>query len=343
MTRARFALFATAAVLLSLGSCAAALLAADLYAHHRFERAAGVNIWGYRGPVVGRKSPHEIRIAAVGGSTVLNYGLSFEASFPHQLETLLNASSAAAGRRFSVVNLGYNNAGAYSFQYTLADYEYLHYDLAVLYEGYNDLSSKPNRRVTRRDSAVFRWTGYYPLLPIVVGEKAMQLRSGDIHEAYRGRVVFRPSAVARTKAALLEASARILQSLDTSTAGDSADGSAPADAFDACTPRWAAYCRSVAEGVDAARSRHSAVLVVTQPYANAVHRAQQDDLRRMLAHRYGANPLVMYVNLGDAVDVTDPALCWDGMHLMDAGNARIAAGIAPAVLEMIGRPTFAQR
>lgn len=343
MTRGRFALFATAAVLLSLGTCAAALLAADLYVHHRFERAAGVNIWGYRGPIVGRKRADEIRIAAVGGSTVLNYGLSFEASFPHQLESLLNASSAAASRRFSVVNLGYNNAGAYSFQYTLADYQSLHYDIAVLYEGYNDLSGAPNLRVNRRDSVVYRWTGYYPLLPIVVGEKAMQLRTGDIHEAYRGHVVFRPSAVARTKAALLEASVKIMQSLDTPSGSGPVPEATSADAFDACTPRWGGYCRSVAEGIDTALSRHSAVLVVTQPYINASHRAQQDELRRMLVHRYASNPLVMYVNLGDAVDVTDPALCWDGMHLMDAGNARIAAGIAPAVLEMIRRPAFAQR
>ena len=37
------------------------------------------------------------------------------------------------------MNLAYNNEGAYSFRFTLGDYLYLDYDLAILYEGYNDL------------------------------------------------------------------------------------------------------------------------------------------------------------------------------------------------------------
>ena len=37
------------------------------------------------------------------------------------------------------MNLGYNNEGAYSFRATLEDYAWLDYDLALLYEGYNDM------------------------------------------------------------------------------------------------------------------------------------------------------------------------------------------------------------
>lgn len=340
LTRSRFLLFAVASAVLSIFVCGVALLATDLYFHRRFEDVAGVNIWGYRGPVAGRKRPGEIRVVALGGSTVMNFAQSFDDSFPHQLDGTLNA--AGAGRPFSVVNLGFNTEGAYTFRYTLADYAYLRYDVAVLYEGYNDLSA-PNERMVRHESGVFRWTGYFPLLPMIAQEKAMALRSGDIHEAYRGRVVFRPSAVARTKAALLEASASIYKSLEASAAQWHPDPSPGPNADGDCSARWRFYCQSVAAGVDAALARHSAVLVVTQPYINDLHREQQRDLRDMLGRRYGSNPLVRYVNLGDAVDVTDPTLCWDGMHLLAEGNARIARALAPAVLQMVESPAFRSR
>jgi lysophospholipase L1-like esterase len=43
---------------------------------------------------------------------------------------------------------------------------------------------------------------------------------------------------------------------------------------------------------------------------------------------------VRYVNLGDSLDVRDPALSFDGMHLTAAGNARVAAGLVRPVVEM---------
>ena len=47
----------------------AVLLAADVYLHWRVQNAGAVNVWGYRGPVVGRKQPNEIRVVVLGGST----------------------------------------------------------------------------------------------------------------------------------------------------------------------------------------------------------------------------------------------------------------------------------
>src|SRR4029453_4741108 len=49
---------------------------------------------------------------------------------------------------------------------TLAHYGALRDAPAGLYEGYNDLRLA-NRRVFRRDSAIFRLTGYFPFLPLV--------------------------------------------------------------------------------------------------------------------------------------------------------------------------------
>jgi lysophospholipase L1-like esterase len=67
------------------------------------------------------------------------------------------------------------------------------------------------------------------------------------------------------------------------------------------------------------------------------HEYQQSMLRRMIADEFGADAGVTYVNLADAVDLTDVALSFDGMHLNSAGNARVADALAPAVMALATR------
>jgi hypothetical protein len=57
----------------------------------------------------------------------------------------------------------------------------------------------------------------------------------------------------------------------------------------------------------------------------------------MLERRYRGDARVRYVNLGESVDLRDPALSFDGMHLTAAGNARVAAALVPPVVEMAAR------
>ncbi|MCC7418294.1 MAG: hypothetical protein IT176_14255 [Acidobacteria bacterium] len=330
MTRRRRAVFAVVTVLSTFLLLGAGLFALDVALHHRFEKSAGLNVRGYRGPVVGRKPPGELRIVVVGGSTVLGYGLDWNEAFPRQLEVALNAS-AAGGRRYSLVNLGYNNEGAYSMRYTLEDYAYLDYDAAILYEGYNDLSPPiKNKQVIRRQSFVFRLTGYFPILPFIAAEKAMALRWGDIRAAYRGdQVVFEPGLIDRTTAGALEGSLAVQRALEKRLGGPPVAD--PADGGGACGPVWSFYCDSVAAAIDYLRAERKVAFVVTQPLMNDRHRDQQRELREMLAERYGGEPDVRPVDLGGAVDLKDPALCWDGEHLTREGYARIAAGLVAPV------------
>ena len=338
ITTAKFIAFAVATVTIVLVGAFLVLLGADLYVHRKFDKAAGLNIWGYRGPVLGRKQPNEIRVAVIGGSTALGFGLPWTDAFPHQLEVALNRSEAARTRHFVVANLGYNNNGAYSFRYTLEDYEYLSYDVVCFYEGYNDLNDMTNVRVSRRDSGIFRWTGYYPLLPTVAIEKAMQLRhGGDLRAAYWGRpVVFRPNFADRTKASALETSMAILNALEQRVdSGELRKIELPVELSEGCGKRWAVYCHSVALAVAEARKMGKAVLVVTQPYIKDIHRDQQRALKGMLSARWGGDPWVRHVDLGDAVDLKDETLCWDGMHLTPAGNQKIAGGLVQPVLDAV--------
>src|SRR5471030_1524055 len=164
--------FGLVAVTLAVVAASVALLGVDLYLHGKYQRTGGVNVWGYKGPVAARKAPGEFRVAVFGGSAAFGYGVAWEESFPAILERKLGER---APRGFSVVNLAYNREGAYAFTFTMNDYAYLDYDLVCLYEGYNDLvadARTPNHFVFRRESPIFRLTGYLPMFPIVFREKA---------------------------------------------------------------------------------------------------------------------------------------------------------------------------
>lgn len=345
MTARKRVLFVCVAVSLSAAIVVALMLGVDAYLHSRVQNEAGVNVWGYRGPSIGRKGVNETRIAVFGGSTAFGYGVRWDEAFPYYLESLLNKQTRG-GHRFVVVNLGAPAQGAFGFQFDLADYAYLHYDVAILYEGYNDLGAvdlpnavpprdEVNTLLWRRQSPVFRMTGYMPVLPLVFREKAMLLRSGGhLDAAYRGQVAFKPGLAANASAEALQSAAAIAEALGKAIgrlAGDPAHA-AQTDALD--TRTWRSYTNSVLTAVRFARARSVKVVVVTQPYASDTHIAQQRALAEALGSAFGSDQGVKYVNLGAAVDLRDRTLAYDGLHLVPRGNERIAEGLVMPVLSL---------
>src|SRR5689334_6958548 len=212
--RRRWLLFAAATIAIATGAATALLFVVDVYLHGRYERSAGFNVWGYRGASVGGKKPGEYRVVVLGGSAAYGYGVSSDEAIPAILEQSLRRRVHSPV--FTVVNLGYNNEGAYSFKATLDDYAWLGYDLALLYEGYNDLSlDRTNTQVFRHDSPVFRLTGYLPIFPIIFREKAAAMvGGGDAAAFYRntGKTQFHASLAAKTGATMLTATADVAQS-----------------------------------------------------------------------------------------------------------------------------------
>ena len=91
------------------------------------------------------------------------------------------------------------------------------------------------------------------------------------------------------------------------------------------------------------------VVMTTQPYkvgmtlasdgsqttAAGVHKAQQEQLKTFLAARFGGNARLHFVNLGDAVDLKDPALSYDTMHLTARGNQVLASVLAPQIAPLV--------
>ncbi|MFM8533458.1 MAG: SGNH/GDSL hydrolase family protein, partial [Acidimicrobiia bacterium] len=346
VTRRKTLFFALMAVLLATTVTAAGLLAVDIYLHGRYERSAGYNVWGYRGPRVGVKRPGEYRIAVLGGSTAFGYGVSWDEAIPAQLEGMLAASTPGV----TVVNLAYNNEGAYSLRFTLEDYLWLHYDLAILYDGYNDVALTPpdvNRQVFRRDSPVFRWTGYLPIFPVVFKEKAASMISGgDAGAAYAsGKTVFRPTLTTRGAAGALTAAASIGEALETQINKVSSPAHQRAVDRDdtGCEFPWTVYCASAAAAIEFARAHDVDVLFVGQPEfpehtaRRARHEPHQHEVAPMIARRFGHDPHVQYTSMTGVVDLRDPATSFDEMHLTADGNRRVAARLADAVRPFIAR------
>ena len=350
LTRRKKIVFALITMSLTFIVMAGVLLAADLVLHYRAERSAGLNRYGYRGPVIGGKQAGELRVVMLGGSTVFGYGVAWNESIPAYLEGRLR--DKAAGRPVSVVNLGFNNEGAFAFVPNLEDFAYLDYDVIVLYEGYNDLPGDEgvNRSVYRRDSAVYRRTGYYPILPLYLDEKVKMLRhGGDVNAAYEAEgkigqpntVVFKPGLAQRTSAAALEAVSSMTKALDGQLAKTGVVPPPPTAENQSklgCRFPYVTYCESVAAAVRFGRSTGKGVVVATQPLLHGarsleLHTRQQEMLAAMVAREFGNDHGVVFVSFERLVDLTSVEVTFDSMHLKPEANAFVASALVEPVLK----------
>ncbi len=184
VNRKKYVIFALTGILISFFFSVGLLVSVDFYLHKKYENSGGYNIWGHRGPTAKRKAPGEQRIVVLGGSTALGYGQSFVDSFPAYLEGFINKHHLRSKKKpTSIINLAGNNEGAHSFIFALRDYEYLDYDIALMYTGYNDIGGV-NNQVFRHNSTIYRLTGWLPILHIIATEKYYLLRYGSVVAGY---------------------------------------------------------------------------------------------------------------------------------------------------------------
>jgi lysophospholipase L1-like esterase len=340
MPKKRYILFAFLAIAATLVLSTSVVIAGDLYLHHKYTDLVGLNVWGYRGPALGRKQANEFRLAVVGESTAFGYGVRWDEAFPAYLQQRVQSK---VERPVTVVNLAYNGEGAHSYKYTLADYKYLNADAVLFYAGYNDLGG-PNRQVFRHKSPVFRVTGYLPIFPIIFAEKAMTLRKGVLVDAYSpsDKTTFRPNITQRATASALETAVSIEKSLESQIGRGLVDTTVDEGTLrgSSCGERWAHYCGEMLEAVDLALRQGKRVLLVTQPLMNGsdaqrLHRQQQERWHELLQQKFGNDPRIFLADVNGTVDLKDPAVAYDGMHLTARGNQAIAAALVPHVLDLM--------
>jgi len=187
----------------------------------------------------------------------------------------------------------------------------------------------------RHQSPIFRWTGYFPILPLVLNEKASMLLHGR-QESVDGEVAFRPDLASRTTAAALKSAADIGVALERRLGQLTDVGVRRSGKFEmGCGVQWAVYCGAIEDAVVHVVERHQRAIVISQPYVSDLHINQQTALATMMAQRFGGNPHVRYVNLGRLIDMRDRSIAYDGLHLVAAGNRKIANQLVPVVLDLI--------
>jgi lysophospholipase L1-like esterase len=258
----------------------------------------------------------------LGGSTTWGFGLRAGQDFPAQLQRLITARE---NEKVTVLNLGFNGEGAYSFTQTLTDYDYLDVDLVVLYSGYNDLG-RSNHYNFRHRSPIFAATGYLPLLPSFTVDRLTLWKQKLMGENHK--VVFNPPHLDQQNDSSLR------EQLGTLT-GKTPEDVKPGPA--SCSPEWQFYCDRISAAADLTLGKGKRVLIVGEPYISDQHVVQQHELQNLLNRRFADQPRLRYIDLGRTVDLRDQSLSWDGMHLTDEGNRRIAVALSQPVLEMLHR------
>ena len=125
--RIKYVLFGVFTFFITLIIFTGLILIADLHYHNKYLHLHGLNHKGYRGKVVNAKKEEEVRLVMLGGSVVFGYGVKYNETLPSQLENKLQAYCDIVGcnKKITVINLAYNNEGAYAFYNILNDFLYL--------------------------------------------------------------------------------------------------------------------------------------------------------------------------------------------------------------------------
>jgi hypothetical protein len=309
------------------------LLCADVYLHYRLARYAAVNVWGYRGPVLGRKHSGDRRILMIGPSTVFGVNVTPEDAIPARLEQQLHTHAPHPTR---VVNLGFPGEDAFAYRADLEDYLYLKPD-AVIFYGDSNQSGAATPIVLRRLSPVFRWTGYYPVIDTALREKAMAMQhGGDIAGAYRGdKIVFRGGIATRTGAVALAGAASFAEAVHRVIGPLTVAPEKMPTVVATCTNEYAPFCDAMNNAVSYARALGLPVLVVNQPYVSDRQITAQQAIQGMLRERFRSDRMVRYLDLGWAIDLHDSRLSFDGEHLMAEGNEIVAQRLLQPSLDLL--------
>ena len=288
-----------AVVLMLLG-----IVVADQMAHKRVETLAGVNSWGYRGPVAAMQRGAEVRVAVVGGDRAFGWGVQPDQTMAAYLRT--EVERRLLGAAVTVVNLGAIGLPAAAYADRIESFASLAPDIVCVYLDLIDRS--PAALLPRHDSAITATTGYVPMLPLLLRDKGRALDANG-----RRWLGWWASTTSAALTAIDRVAYRWL-------------GFAPAPAT---TDRDASLNRAV----DAALAAAPAVVVVLpMPLSEAEQRAHEA-ARQALAARSAGEPRLSVVDLREVPALADPALRLDGFNYGAAGHSLAATAVAPAVAD----------
>lgn len=287
-------------------------LALDMKAHSRVERLGGVNIWGYRGPVMRRKAPNEIRIATAGGDLAFGWGVAASETLVFNVRQLVALAIDLPGsrlRQFTAVDLGAIGLPPAQYADWIQRFAYLKPDVICIVPDPRRHRAAGVSLLPDRDSSVFRAFGYAPILPLVVAEKGAVLHSKAV------------SAVGSIAGALDRGIGAI-------AARPSVAGGRESSAV---------YVEAIERAVQTALANGASVVVVGPPGLAAEDVADRDALSAMAKSHFRSEPRVRFVDLGDLPDMNDDAVWLNSIALSTAGHAKAGFYVTPDVLQLVQR------
>jgi hypothetical protein len=176
MTKVLILVFALQAALVA----GIVLLALDMRSHKHVEMLGGVNVWGYRGPVMNQKRENEIRIAVVGGDLAFGWGVASAETLPmfvRRLVTLQLDRSGLPARFVTAVNIGAQGLPPGEYASWIEHFAYLRPDVICIIPDSNQHQLREGRFLPDRHSLAFTSFGYSPILPLTVQEKGVTTHS----------------------------------------------------------------------------------------------------------------------------------------------------------------------
>lgn len=299
---------AVAVALLAESLVIAALLAivADQVAHTRVERLGGVNVWGYRGPVLHQKQANEIRIAVVGGDLAFGWGVAASETLAPSLRDHVS-QAAVSHRRQAVVTavpLGALGLAPSEYGWWLAHHAPLRPDVICLLADASAHQLADSPFLPARRSVVYRAFGYSPILPLVLEERGAMRHS--IAAALAGRA--------------LAGADRLFWTREAQTAAAS---------------EAAAYLGALETAIRiGVQTAASGVVVVAAP-DTAADSLERRGVKALVTARFASAP-VRFVDLGDDPAMHAEALRLDRFNFSTAGHAAAARDVAPAVIDLLG-------
>ncbi len=260
------------------------------------------NTEGYRGEQLEEKKPGEYRVACFGGSTTFGFWVEAEEAWPAQLNKDLQNKGS-----YSVANLGANNQGIYGISYDIKNYEYLNYDMAVIYNGETDRDPRILSDFNfRGDDLFFEAFGYKTILGFYIKE-----------------------AIRRVTPVQQNDSVPVFQK---GMSGDSIKNNVSAyyavfnkEAEKMLAARelpYQLYIEQLDEVLAYLVQKKIRTVLVCQP--GAYHSIQQQKVRQLLQAKYSGK--VEYINLSELfTDINK--VSFDGMHLTKEGNRVVAEAL----------------
>jgi hypothetical protein len=259
----------------------------------------GVNQWGFRGEARSEKVDGEIRVALVGGSAAYERPTSHSDTMAMQILNQLQEVGRPMNQEYSVVNLAQPRVSTDSYVDTLRRYAFLGLDAVAVFDGYDAIDGLPP--YARERSAIFRATGYLPILP--------------------ARWLGRPAWLSDSEGGTVD----MLQEGRTD----------PADV--GCGGASQAYCAAMVDTVRFVLHQQTPIVVASPPFLTARHAAQQRSLGALLTRTFGSDSRFTYLDLGSAINLARRTESTDGIHRTVIGNHEVGQPIAIALLRLLER------